>query len=166
MNDYIIKIKNILCPIDFSECSHYALKYASTIAEQFQSTIHVVHILPLLPFCHAPYYFSEDDFLVMRNKTIDPVNKELNNLCNTKVSSEVACKSVVIEEDTPPFKGIVDYVKAKEIDLIVIATHGCTGIKHSLFGSTIERVVRHASCPVLTVKNPEHEFIYSNTQKD
>ncbi len=166
MNDYIIKIKNILCPTDFSECSYYALKYASTLAEQFKSTLHVIHILPLLPFCHAPYYFSEDDFFVMRSKTIDSINKELDTVCKTKVSPEVVCKREVIKEDTPPFKGIVECVKEKEIDLIVIATHGITGIKHSLFGSTTERVVRHAPCPVLTVKHPEHEFIYPNTQKD
>jgi len=59
-----------------------------------------------------------------------------------------------------PFVEIINYARANEIDLIVIATHGLTGLEYMVIGSTTERVVRKAPCPVLSIKDPEHEFVH------
>jgi len=65
----------------------------------------------------------------------------------------------VLETSDEPADAIVSYAKQAEINLIVMGTHGRDGLAHLLVGSVAERVVRSASCPVLTVKHPEHEFI-------
>ncbi|MDH4128331.1 MAG: universal stress protein [Spirochaetota bacterium] len=157
MNDYIIELKNILCPIDFSDYSYNALRYAVILAEQFNSKIHVIHILPILPFSHVPYHYH-DDILVIEEKAKLSAEEELIKISNEKIPSNLQ-KCTQLIKDNNPFVGITNYAKENNIDLIVISTHGYGGLKHTLFGSTAERVVRKSSCPVLTIKHPEHEFI-------
>jgi len=131
MGHSIVKLNKILCPVDFSECSYYALKYAVDLCSKFKADIHIVHVLPGFPLCSVPYSFDE------------------------KVPTDITCHWDILEEDIQPFLGIVDYANEKEIDLIVISTHGCGGLRHSLFGSTTERVIRKSPCPVMTVRMPE-----------
>ena len=157
MSKNIIKLKNILCPTDFSEYSYYALKYAVNLSEQFNSKIHFIHILPILPFSHVPYHYH-DDILVIEEKANVSAEEELIKIANEKIPSNIEKCTKLIKDDNP-FLGITNYAKENDIDLIVISTHGYGGLKHTLFGSTAERVVRKASCPVLTIKHPEHEFI-------
>ncbi|MDH5681572.1 MAG: universal stress protein [Spirochaetota bacterium] len=152
-----INLDNILCPIDFSEYSLHALKYARTLAETFKSSLHVLHILPQLPFSHVPYHYHED-VLDLQDRAEISANEELERLCAEHIPQNLTYKHILIKNEVP-HAGIIEYAKSNSIVLIVIATHGYGGLRHAVFGSTTERVVRTAPCPVLSVKHPEHDFI-------
>ncbi len=157
MSDKSINITNILCPIDFSEYSFHALNYAKTLSQQFKSTLHLLHILPTLPFSQVPYHYH-DDILDLEEKALLTAKEELLKVLKEKVPSELNSKWDVIKDDAP-FSGIIEYSKNNNIDLIVMATHGYSGFKHAIFGSTTERVIRQSPCPILTVKHNEHDFV-------
>ena len=150
----LFKIKKILVPVDFSECSKKALAYAVPFAKQFGATIDVLYVIP-------PYY-ALDPYGVTEYERVE---RQL------RASGEQKLAALVLEEipQTVPVEilvrtgraaqEIVDAAKELETDLIIIATHGRNGLKHMVIGSTAENVVRQAPCPVLTVREKEHEFI-------
>ncbi len=151
------KIKNILLPTDFSEYSKKALPYALSFASRYRATLHVLHVFEQR--VHPSFYivdkstpFDLDDSL--RGRALDALDEfvypELRN--QISFNCEVA--------NGTPFVEIINFARTREIDLIVIATHGLTGLEHMIIGSTTERVVRKAPCPVLSVKDPEHEFVH------
>jgi universal stress protein A len=151
-----INVKRILVPTDFSPLSKKALQYAIRLAEEFHTGITLVHVIePEVP----PAF---DGFMIapptVSNGTSASCTNRLNSLANSlrtagraRVNSIVRCGLASIE--------IVDAAKELDVDLIVIATHGYTGWKHFAIGSTAERVVRAAPCPVLVVREKEHEFV-------
>ena|SRR5256885_3598435 len=151
-----ISLKRILVPTDFSPLANKALQYALRFAEQFHAAITVVHVIePEVP----PAF---DGFMIapppVSNGTSAGCAKRLSSLVNslptaggTRLDSIVRCGLASIE--------IVEAAKEQDVDLIVIATHGYTGWKHFAIGSTAERVVRAAPCPVLVVREKEHEFV-------
>ena len=152
----MIRIKNILVPTDLSEYSRYALPYAVEFARSYDATLHMVHIIePLWGASHALYA-----------EFPGPVGDNLESLkaSNAQSLEELAAevKEVPVQTQVlvgPPHVQIVRYGRDKAIDLIVLATHGRTGLSHVLIGSVAEKVVQMAPCPVLTIKHPEHEFV-------
>ena len=88
--------------------------------------------------------------------------KQMDDLLIDSDKSGPATVEAILTSSTPAF-AIVDYAKEKSIDLIVMGTHGRGPLAHLLMGSVAERVVRTASCPVLTVRHPEHEFVWPDT---
>jgi universal stress protein A len=146
-----IPLKHILVPIDFSKTSKKALEYAIPLAKQFNAKIALIHVI------YPSSYPSEEGF----------VTPPLTLLLNTqkKILQEFAKQKVpgnLLEETMvcigQPFREIVDIAK-KKTDLIIITTHGYSGLKRAWLGSTAERVVRYAPCPVLTVHEKEHDFV-------
>ena len=83
--------------------------------------------------------------------------KELERLVKEHVAGQVASRAKI--RTGKPFLEIIGMAKEEDVDLIIIATHGHTGVEHIIFGSTAEKVVRKAPCPVLVVRSEEHEFI-------
>jgi nucleotide-binding universal stress UspA family protein len=152
----VIAIEKILIPTDFSEYSRWATRYAVAFAKKFKARLYVMHVFEEVVFSVAPdgYSPSVSDFHAALQRS------ERNNL---DLVIEDLCKEGVDAE--PVFKvgrayiDIVETAKDLDVDIIVLATHGRTGLSHLVFGSTAEKVVRLAPCPVLTVKHPEHEFI-------
>jgi len=153
----MIKLNRILAPTDFSEYSKSALNYACEFAEVFGAELHLLHVLqdmavsieePGLAFASTGDYAAEYQA---------SAEQSLSQL----LDSEWETGKRVVREVIPgvPFLEIVRYAKANDIDLIVIGTHGRTGLAHVLIGSVAEKVVRKAPCPVLTVRHPEHEFV-------
>ncbi|MDB6058703.1 MAG: uspa protein [Verrucomicrobiales bacterium] len=148
------KLHNILVPIDFSECSKKALVYALAMARQFGSAVTVLHVV-------APYY-AVDPYGLTQYERIEGDLREvgerkLKALVEEFVPDEVQAKVVVTNGRAAA--EIVDVALKQRADLIVISTHCYTGFNHVVFGSTAEHVVRHATCPVLTVREHENEFI-------
>jgi nucleotide-binding universal stress UspA family protein len=152
----MIEIKKILFPTDFSEYSRFAMKYASALAESFKAKLFVVHVCeyPITGAGIEAYHFSVPEFAAdveqQQRKALEQMTQEL--------------QSQGIEAEPIFMKGraYVEIVKAareNEVDVITMATHGNRGLSHLVFGSTAEKVVRLAPCPVLTVKHPEHEFV-------
>ncbi len=146
-----IQIKSILLPTDFSENANYAIEYATSLARQFSASIICLHVIePVLP---SVGYTGLTEPLPMPD-----LSEQLENSAAEELPKFVGCKAfsnLVVEEviaHGDASTEIVRVAKDRGVDLIVIASHGRTGLGRILFGSTAESVVRHASCPVLVVK--------------
>jgi universal stress protein A len=144
----VLKIRNILVPVDFSENASEALKSASELATQMGARITLIHVIeppPLMSGYEALPYKVSDKQLAMTAQT------ELEALAVRFVNPAVETKGVL--RKGKPHHEIVKAARELNADLLVISTHGYTGLKHTLLGSTAERVVRHARCPVLVLPN-------------
>ncbi|WP_406699697.1 universal stress protein [Singulisphaera sp. Ch08] len=149
----MIEIRSILAPTDFSKHAEKAVRYACLLAERLGAEIHLLHVLsdivpvgpdPMLTPVLPPEYYTEakEQALAALSKTLQP---DWGHPPAVKTS---ACWGEPVEE-------IVTYARDEAIDLIVVATHGRTGLKHVLLGSVAERIVREAPCPVLTIRERE-----------
>lgn len=156
-------IKNILVPIDFSNFSKNALRYAVNFAKIFNSKIFLVYVVePVIypsDFSMGQVTFPVND-LEMNVRAKD----ELNNLAKAEIVAEIEVETII--KTGKPFVEINETASELDIDLIVIATHGHTGMEHLLFGSTAEKVVRKAPCPVLTLREPIKGYKFANKEKD
>lgn len=145
------RLKKILVPVDFSECSRKALDYAIPLAEQFGAELVLLHVTPANP--PVPELGPVDVV------GIDEATQGLAEL-QASVSTAIASHSVQrVVRTGEPHTEIVRVAAERGIDMIVLSTHGRTGLSRVLLGSTAEKVVRHAPCPVLVVREREHEFI-------
>ena len=151
-----IHLKRILVPIDFSAPSQQALRYALRFAKEFHAEVTLLHVVEKTAigsgFADLPSTFAYSD---------EELSIAKKNLGALSTSSQVAGLPTIgstVRTGLPPHE-IVEAAKELDTDLIVIATHGYTGWKHFCIGSTAERVVRAAPCPVFVVREKEHEFI-------
>jgi nucleotide-binding universal stress UspA family protein len=145
----MIFLEDILVATDFGPASDAALKYGRALAKQFGARLHLLHV-------------AENNFL--RARATDPhlmrteITRRLDEQLTAEDRAERGARSI-LETSDDPAGTIVDHAASGDFDLIVMGTHGRTGLSHLLVGSVAERVVRTARCPVLTVRHPEHEFI-------
>jgi nucleotide-binding universal stress UspA family protein len=150
----VFKLKKILVPIDFSECSRKALTYAVPMAKQFDAVIVLLFVVQV----HYPVPdWGVVDTPLIERQLRDTGEAELANLAAQEIRGQVQAATLVRVGNA--YHEIVATARAEEADLIVMSTHGHTGLKHVLLGSTTERVVRYAPCPVLIVREFEHEFV-------
>jgi len=142
-------LKRILVPVDFSAQSLAALKYAVQFAHPAKPEIMVVHVIDVLSLVH-PSELS----VALPDTVIAEVERgaraELNRIAADMRRKHVKVRTIL--EIGSPARTIVDLAKKSKTDLIVMSTHGRTGFSHMFLGSVAERVVRMASCPVLTVR--------------
>jgi nucleotide-binding universal stress UspA family protein len=152
----MIKLKKILCPTDFSEYSLYALDYGVSFAQQYKAKLYLLHVVDV--FLHDPAYFAPyiPDRAMFKGYE-ENARSKLDEIIKKKVHKGIKTEAIVKEGRA--FVEIVKAAKDEGIDMIVIGTHGRTGLSHAMFGSTAEKVVRKAPCPVLSIKHPEHDFI-------
>ena len=151
-----LKLKRILVPTDFSAPSKKAFRYAAKFAEEFGASLTLLHVVEPIVALGDAYGWVETPAIT------DPaLQKEastrLAGLAQKEIGELIPVKPLV--RCGKAYQEIVSVAKEREIDLIIIATHGYTGLKHVFLGSTAERVVRHAPCPVLIVREREHEFV-------
>jgi nucleotide-binding universal stress UspA family protein len=152
----MIALKNILVPVDFGEASDVALKYGRDLARSYGARLHVLHVVEDLMTRYAVEYpmnmpdVQQDVERTARQQVDSLVTREDRTQLNV---------APVVRTSNMTANTIVNYAGEERIDLIVMGTHGRTGVSHLLMGSVAERVVRTAPCPVLTVRNPEREFI-------
>lgn len=145
----MIKIKRILFPTDFSEPAREAQKYAMAMADEFGSQLHLLHVVPLLipfPDASAPFVVPEGEMQAQvdaaENRLIGELDPEWVKKHDVVTT---AIMGVAIDE-------ISRYVNENQIDLLVLGTHGHTGLVHLFMGSVAENLVRTANCAVLTVR--------------
>jgi nucleotide-binding universal stress UspA family protein len=153
----VINLKKILVPIDFSEFSKNALKYAVPFAKQFDAQILLLYVVEPTIY-PADFSFGQIGFPSVEEEMRKRGADELNKLAKTEIQDIVKSRTRV--ETGKAFFEINKVAKQEDVDLIIIATHGHSGIEHAIFGSTAEKVVRKAPCPVLSIRTPEHEFVY------
>jgi nucleotide-binding universal stress UspA family protein len=145
------RIERILCAVDFSECSRRGIDYAVAMARWYNARVTALHVVPpllLTPYFETPSYpvalqRKPEDFEQTRRDLAQFAEQEGGGSCVTPL---------VVEGST--VNEIVRYAKTSETDLVVIGTHGRSGFQRFVVGSVAESVLRHASCPVLTV--PPH----------
>lgn len=151
----MVNIKNILCPIDYSVYSEMALKYAIEFAEKYQAKLYLMHVLDI-----RVYDINDPDLYnvnIIDEETIHKLRERLLKCVNEDAKNKISVEAIIIQG--VPFAEIIKAAKECKIDLIVLGTHGRTGLSHAIMGSVAEKVVRKAPCPVLTIRHPEHDFI-------
>lgn len=150
------KLKQILVPIDFSDCSIKALRYALPLAKEHQAVLLLLYVVP-------PAYGGTEigavDFAQIEASMKEGGEKEQAKLARNVVSREILVDTLVLVGS--PAGEILKAARSLPADLIVISTPGRTGLKHVLLGSVAEHVVQRAPCPVFVVREREHEILTS-----
>lgn len=143
-------------PTDFSGCANYALPYAASIARATGATIICVHAVePIAPAVGYSGLAEPMPIADISEQLEDSAGRELPQLAGCEAFSGLKVEEVIVHGDAAA--EIVRVAGDREVDLIVISSHGRTGLGRIIFGSTAEAVVRHATCPVLVVKPPSQE---------
>lgn len=146
----MLPVKKILCPTDFSEPSYAALGAAVELARQFGAEILVLHVLTPIPVVEMPALHAGFNVERYQETLGESLRQSLDEVIATRVGGAVAaCGLLVVGH---PASDIVRVSHEEGADLIVLSTHGRSGVGHLLFGSVAERVVRSATCPVLTIR--------------
>ncbi len=162
----MIQIENILVPTDCSDLSKEALQYAIEFAKQFKAklTLLMVTVSEPLTILNDYGYFSPELHHKILAETEKRSKTELENFWKTLSNPEVDVDLVNIKGD--PYTEIVRFAKEKSVDIIIMGTHGRTGLKHIFMGSVAEKVVRYSPQPVLTVKHRDYEYEVDDGKTD
>ncbi|MCS7053470.1 MAG: universal stress protein [Ignavibacterium sp.] len=157
-----LSIKKILVPIDFSDYSKNALKYALEFSRYFGAEIILIYVVE--PIVYPPDFSMGQIAIPTIDIELDKrAKEELEKLSKNELYPDI--KSQVVIKTGKPFVEIIQTASELDVDLIIIATHGHSGVEHILFGSTAEKVVRKAPCPVLTLREPLKGFNYKEELK-
>lgn len=152
-------IRKILVPVDFSTHSQEAIRAAADLSKRYEASVTIAHVFELLVGMGASLgYGLPAGYAVLTPGQIDDIMREYEkSLADAKRDAEAAgaLKVETKQLQGPPAIEIVAFAEAGGFDLIVMGTHGRTGIGHLLLGSVAERVLRLAPCPVLTVRSTE-----------
>jgi universal stress protein A len=152
----LIKLARILVPTDFSESARHALGYGISFAQEYRAELLLLHVVETLPVGYATDLFPVP---------MAEVFQELSAYARTELQAlheTVAGKGVTVRELLRQGRAsseIVAVAREETVDMIVLGTHGRGMLDKALFGSTTERVLRHAPCPVLTCRPAEHAFV-------
>lgn len=154
----MIELRRILVPTDFSKYSQAGLNYAAAFADKFGAELHLLHVVQNLALVVPDVITMEPTALPSPEQFTPAVQAGFDRLIAENKLEKFKIQKE-IREGTP-FYEIIQYAREADIDLIVMGTHGHSGLAHVLLGSVTEKVVRKAPCPVLTVRHPEHEFVH------
>lgn len=153
------RIKKILVPVDFSECARKALQYAIPLAKEHNAAITLLYVMTPPAYVGGEFGIADYGF---ERETRAGSEKALARLVVDEVRGEVSADTVV--RSGSPAVEIIEAAKQIAADLIIVSTHGHTGLKHVFLGSVAEHVVRRAPCPVLIVREQQHEFLATQNQ--
>ena len=145
-----MEVKKIIFPTDFSEASYNALEYAVYMSKMFNAELELVHVVfdeTYLVTMYVPQGTLQGFLGELENGAQQHMDEFLQN-CD--ILKDVKYTTHLLKGT--PYSEIIKYADESGADLIVIGTHGRTGIEHVLFGSTAEKIISRANCPVLTVK--------------
>ena len=152
----MIHLKRLLVPTDFSESARHALKYGISFAEEYGSELLLLHVVEPIAVGYA-----SDLFPVPMAEAF----REISTYARAelaKLAEEVRGRGIAVRESVvqgKPAAEIIRVAREENVDMIVLGTHGKGVLDQALFGSTTERVVRKAPCPVLTCRPAEHQFV-------
>jgi nucleotide-binding universal stress UspA family protein len=152
----MIRLGRILVPTDFSESAQNALRYGVSFAKEYKAELLLLHVVET-----AAIGYASDLFPVPMADVFREIASYAQNELQTLVT-EVRGRGVRVEDlvvQGKPSAEILRIAREREVDMIVLGAHGRGVLDQALFGSTTERVVRKAPCPVLTCRVSEHEFV-------
>jgi nucleotide-binding universal stress UspA family protein len=141
----------ILTAIDFSTNSEHAFEYALTLAKQFQAELTIMHVINE-PVDLRGFYVPHISFEQLEKEIEEGAEKMMEKFCQSRMGDFSNYKTAIVSGI--PYEEIIRKADESASSLIVLGTHGRTGLDHIIFGSTAERVVRSSSCPVLTIRMP------------
>jgi nucleotide-binding universal stress UspA family protein len=143
------QLDTILFANDFSENSELAFDHALTFAKQFNARLIIVHVINE-PVDLRGFYVPHISFEKLEKEIEEGADKMMQKFCRTRVNDFTNYETLIIAGI--PYEEILRLAGERNVSLIVLGTQGRKGIDHFLFGSTAERVVRNAKCPVMTVR--------------
>ncbi len=150
-----LSLERILVPVDFSACSEKALHYAAAFAKQFKVDLVLLHVVELYPI---DYVFGLATDAEESNRLVERAEAELVRLSHQCPTGRTWGIQTMVRLGKP-YQEIVKAARERSIQLVIMGTHGYTGFLRFQLGSTAERVVRAAPCPVLIVREQEREFV-------
>jgi nucleotide-binding universal stress UspA family protein len=157
----MLRLENILVATDFSVCSQTALTYGRALARQFGAHLHVLHAVEL-PVSDATGAISHVGLTPELQTALEDAERgRLTDSVSVDAGGTLEVTTAVRTRSTPAL-AIVEYAQSETIDLLVLGTHGRHGLTRLVMGSVAEQVVRTAPCPVLTVRDPEREFVVAD----
>jgi nucleotide-binding universal stress UspA family protein len=142
------KINTIMVPIDFSETSEVLAEYAISFSKNFGAKLYIVHVVE---------DFSKYSYISVPHVSMDNIMEEvyksaeveLDRFCSVKLEGKVKYEYILSHGEA--YKEILKLADEKDVDMILIGTHGASGLERVLFGSTAERVIRGAKCPIMMI---------------
>ena len=151
-----LQLRTILLPTDFSGCGNFALPYAAAIARAAQAKVICIYVVePIVPAVGYTGLAEPMAIADISEQLEDSAERELPQVMKCEELHGLDVEEVITHGDAAA--EIVRVAAERNVDLIVISSHGRTGLGRMIFGSTAEAVVRHAGCPVLVVKPPPEE---------
>ena len=144
--------KTILFATDFSECSDYAFQYAQMLAKKCDAKLLLVHIINE-PVDLRGFYVPHISFDKLEEEIEEGAKKMMEKFCRANLGSDIRYETYIVPG--VPYDEIIKKGLEQSADLIILGTHGRTGLDHVLFGSTAEKVVRKSPIPVMTVTSSE-----------
>jgi len=157
----MLEIKLILCPIDFSEFSIRAYRYALSLAEHYRAKLVAQHIVELSRYPFADYAASAGDYMEFSRVLGEGGKEQLKEFVKKHTHNEIQPELVVHQGTAPDC--ILSFAQEHKADLIVMGTHGRRGYDRLVMGSVTNRVMRRAPCPVLAICNPPQESVSTDT---
>ena len=145
------RFDKILFALDFSENSEHAFDYAITMAKNFNARLVIIHVIQE-PVDLSGFYVPHISFEKLEKEIEEGAEKMMEKFCRTMISDFTNYETGIVSGI--PYEEIIKKADKEDASLIVMGTQGRKGIDHLLFGSTAERVVRNAKCPVMTVRLP------------
>ncbi|MBE2279900.1 MAG: universal stress protein [Ignavibacteriaceae bacterium] len=155
----MIEFKKILVPVDFSNYSRNAIKFSVEFA--IKNNAHILMLYVIEPIIYPADLSIGQIALPSVNLDLDQTAKsELEKLAQSEIGDAVQTTCII--KYGKPFLEIIETARDEDADLIIISSHGRSGVEHILFGSTADKVVRKSPCPVLTIREPLKGFNYKD----
>lgn len=145
----MIQFKNIIVPTDFSPHAEHALGYAKELAKSTGATLHLIHAVEPMVY-PVDWGYAQVGFIDVEKEFIKAAEHDMSALANAIEAEGISVVTAILHGKASD--QIAAYSQDNSADIICIATHGRGGLEHFLFGSTTERVLRKAVCPVFVVK--------------
>ncbi|MFK7742062.1 MAG: universal stress protein [Planctomycetota bacterium] len=149
----MITLKRIICPTDFSPTAAHAVNYAATMADSFDAELLLLHVVPEMSYPLRSFGMAHS-FQHIQAELSERATEQLEKRIEELKSLLPKLNARLLLKDGDAHEVTLQCAKSEEADMIVMGTHGHTGLTHALLGSTAEKVVRLAECPVLTVRTP------------
>ncbi|HEU4927418.1 MAG TPA: universal stress protein [Vicinamibacterales bacterium] len=154
----MIALKKVLVATDFGPASEAALRYGRAFARGFGAELHVLHVVDNV-FARAVAGYAYAAISPTIQQDIERAGRAQTEALLGEDDRQDLHAVAATATSTSPADAIVEYARDRAVDLIIVGTHGRGPVAHLLLGNVAERVVRMAPCPVLTVRQPEHEFV-------